>query len=167
MRILNDKEIKEGIERGRLVEGFISLEHQLQPNGFDLTAAELARFEDRGSLDFSNKERVLPKTEPVKFSDMWAVLAPGVYKVKTNEYVRLPKDTIAFAQSRSSLLRMGAYTMHGFWDAGFEGKSEFLLVVGNANGMRVKQNARVAQIVFVKLANESEKGYAGIYHGMK
>ena len=66
------------------------------------------------------------------------------------------------AFSRTSLLRMGAFTQHGVWDAGFCGKGEFILCVENPKGIRIKQNARIAQLVFLKI-NPADKLYQGIY----
>jgi dUTP pyrophosphatase len=63
---------------------------------------------------------------------------------------------------RSSLLRMGAFTQTGVWDAGFKGASEFILIVQNPAGLKLKQNARVVQLVFTKI-NETAQGYNGIY----
>ena len=57
--MLNRKEIKKLIESRELIKGFIDLETQLAPNGFDLTAASVFEFDSPGALDFSNKERVL------------------------------------------------------------------------------------------------------------
>jgi deoxycytidine triphosphate deaminase len=39
-------------------------------------------------------------------------------------------------------------------------------MVDNPKGMRLKQNARVAQLVFAHI-NEIEKGYQGIYQNTK
>ena len=165
--IVHDRELKKLINSTPpLIEGYISLEHQLQPNGFDLTAHDIFRFKGAGSLDFSNKERKFPEAEPVTFTDMWAHLEPGIYKIKTNEYLNLPGDIVAFAQTRSSLLRMGALTAHGFWDAGFHGKSEFSLVVQNPAGLNIKQNARVAQLMFLRLSAEVENAYSGVHNGL-
>jgi dUTP pyrophosphatase len=164
MYVLHDKDIN-AMQQGpkQLISNFISWEHQLQPNGFDLTAHDIYRFKGAGKLDFSNKERQLPECEEIEWNDMWAHLGVGAYKVKTNEMVALPKDIIAFAQTRSSLLRMGCHTANGFWDAGFEGKSEFLLIVNNPFGLDIKRNARVAQIVFIRLNSDAEKEYTGQY----
>jgi dUTP pyrophosphatase len=82
--------------------------------------------------------------------------------VVTNEKVKLPLDLIGVAFPRSSLLRMGAFTQTGVWDAGFEGISEFVMVVTNPSGMKLKQNARLVQLVFTKIT-ETETGYNGIY----
>jgi len=165
--ILHDSELKKLINSDPpLVTGHISLEKQLQPNGFDITAHEIYRFKGAGSLDFSNKERKFPETEPVEFIDMWAHLEPGIYKIKTNEHVNIPGNVIAFAQTRSSLLRMGAFTVHGFWDAGFQGKSEFSLIVQNPAGLNIKQNARVAQLMFIRLAENVSSPYSGMHKGL-
>lgn len=166
--MLNKKEIEELVQKRQLISGYINLATQLTPNGFDLTAGEVFSFDSPGCIDFSNKERVVPSQKPVapeKKNEQdeygWWHLLPGAYKVKTNETVNLPGDLIAFAFSRTSLLRVGAFTQHGVWDAGFRGKGEFLLVVQNPKGLRLKQNARVAQLVFMG-TNETE-AYRGVY----
>jgi dUTP pyrophosphatase len=38
-----------------------------------------------------------------------------------------------------------------------------LLVVLNENGIRLKKNARIAQMVFFKLSSVASKTYSGIY----
>lgn len=171
--MLNREEIEKLIKDARLIEGAIDLEKQLTPNGVDVTCAEVSAFEGAGAVDFSNKERVLPVGRvlaPVKRSADdkfgWWTLAPGVYKIKTNETVNMPKDMIALAFTRTTLLRMGVSTAHGVWDAGFCGKSEFLLTVHNPEGVQLKQNARVAQLVFMHI-NETAQGYSGIYQNTK
>ena len=166
--MLNREEIVALVKQG-LVTGFIDLETQVTPNGFDLTVAAIAGFAGAGQLDFSNKERMLPKVRELvprkrRRTDAhgWWRLAPGAYRVTTNETVKLPKDLIGIAFPRSSLMRMGAFTQTGVWDAGFTGKSEFILQVTNPRGMRVKQNARIVQLIFTRI-NETRDGYNGIY----
>lgn len=167
--MLNREELKKLIQEKNLVEGYIDLDTQLTPNGFDLTVGNIFEFTTAGSLDFSNKERKLPEAKEIplqkgnpqdKFG--WWQLKKGIYKIRTNEVVNLPKDLIALAFSRTSLLRMGAFTQHGVWDAGFRGKGEFVLTVGNPAGIRIKQNARIAQLVFFNV-KETDAGYQGIY----
>ncbi len=171
--MLNREEIEKLIKEKNLVEGCVDLEKQITPNGIDLTAASIYHWEGAGSVDFSNKERVLPEEKEIlpkklnpgdKFG--WWDLARGVYKIKTNETVNMPQDLIAMATSRTTLLRMGAFTEHGIWDAGFRGKSEFMLVVENPAGIKIKQNARVAQLVFVPI-QETSHSYNGIYQNKK
>jgi len=167
--MLNDKEIKRQIKEKSLIKDFIHLETQTTPNGFDLTVNKIFKFNGAGALDFSNKEREIPVEKELvpKFKNPrdkfgWWNLKKGAYKIKTNECVNIPKDLVAIAFSRSSLLRMGAFTQTAVWDAGFRGISEFILIVNNPKGIRVKQNARIVQLVFLKI-NEVTHGYQGIY----
>jgi dUTP pyrophosphatase len=166
--ILVKKEILERIKKQDLITDFINLEKQLTPNGFDLTVATISQFNGAGSLDFSNKQRCIPSAQtmqPIKADQSqpygWWELAAGSYKVKTNESVNLSSNIIALAFSRTSLLRMGAFTEHGVWDAGFSGRGEFILNVTNNAGIRIKQNARLAQLIFYEVA-ETES-YNGIF----
>ena len=171
--VLNQNDIVRLIKEINLIESYINLDVQLTPNGFDLTVGNIFKFNTSGALDFSNKEREIPEGEEIlpqkksprdKFG--WWNLKKGIYKVRTNEEVSLPLDLIAVAFSRTSLLRMGAFTQHGAWDAGFKGKSEFILVIENPKGIRLKENARIAQLIFLKI-NAAIRGYQGIYQNSK
>lgn len=166
--MLNREEIAQLIKEKKLVEGYMDLTTQLTPNGFDLTVQTVYAFDEEGAVDFSNKERHVPHGKevlPVKANPEdkhgWWHLARGVYKVKTNEVVHIPLDMTASALTRTTLLRMGAFTQHGLWDAGFTGKSEFILIVENPFGMRMKQNARIVQLVFSRM-KETAQGYDGV-----
>ncbi|MBU1366696.1 MAG: deoxyuridine 5'-triphosphate nucleotidohydrolase [Candidatus Omnitrophica bacterium] len=170
--MLNKDEIRQLVERDALVENYINQEKQLTPNGFDLTVEKIFEFNLGGALDFSNKERIIPETKEIfpkkeNLQDKygWWQLKRGIYKIKTNEIVKIPNNLAAFAFSRTSLLRMGAFTQHGVWDAGFRGKSEFILVVENPGGIKIKENARIVQLVFFRV--EETEGYKGIYQDLK
>jgi len=170
--VLNKREIQQLIEKEKLIEGFISLDNQLTPNGFDITVESVSSFAAPGALDFSNKERILPQTKvliPYKKNPEdsygWWNLAPGGYKIRTNECINLPNNIAALAFSRTSLLRMGAFTQNGVWDAGFRGKGEFILGVENPFGIELKQNARIVQLVFFRVEETEE--YNGIYKNLK
>ncbi len=171
--VLSGFEIKKMIKEARLVRDFIDLDTQLTPNGFDLTAGEIFSFQECGALDFSNKERAIPRGKEItakkrKGSDKfgWWHLEKGIYKVRTNETVSLPNNLVALAFSRSSLLRIGAFAQTAVWDRGFTGRSEFALVIENPKGARIKQNARLIQLVFVKTGKKG-KSYCGIYQEKK
>lgn len=146
-----------------LLERFIELETQLQPNGFDLTLEQVARFVGAGRMDFSNAERRLAETVPLQFEGEWLFLEPGAYKVQFHELLHLPRDIIALGAPRTSLLRSGVTVETGFWDAGFEGISEALLVVFNTAGFYLKREARLMQLVFLKLSEPASSGYRGVY----
>ena len=167
--MLNREEIERLIKEKGLVTDYINFEIQLTPNGFDLTVDKVYAFDSAGALDFSNKERIVPEGKEILPQKMnpgdkfgWWNLKKGAYKISTNETVNLPNDLIAISFPRTSLLRMGAFTQNGVWDAGFKGKSEFILIVENPNGIKVKQNARITQLIFSRI-NKTGKGYDGIY----
>ena len=171
--MLNREELERLIKEQGLVIDYINLDVQLTPNGFDLTVGSVYGFDTAGALDFSNKERIVPEGKEIlpqkerpedKFG--WWNLKEGAYKIRTNEIVNIPNDLIAISFPRTSLLRMGAFTQNGVWDAGFKGKSEFILVVENPNGIRLKQNARITQLIFERI-NKTDKGYNGIYKSLE
>lgn len=170
--MLNKIEIKKLIEERNLIENYINLDKQITPNGFDLTVGKIFKFTLQGALDFSNKERVVPEGKEIlsqkinpedKFG--WWELKRGIYKVKTNEIINLSHNLVALAFSRTSLLRLGGFTQHGVWDAGFRGRSEFVLGVENPAGIRLKENARIAQLVFFRVGKT--EGYSGVYQELR
>jgi dUTP pyrophosphatase len=161
--ILSSEEIKERILKERLIENFIDLETQLQPASFDLSLDEIYLLTSSASIDFTNKERKLPNYKKIEFINEWIDLSEGIYLVSFNEIVNIPNDLIAFVRPRSSLVRSGATIFSSLWDPGYSGKSNCLLVVLNENGIRIKKNARIAQMVFLKLSSPAAKTYSGIY----
>lgn len=172
MVVLNKENLRKFILERNLIKNYINLDKQLTPNGFDLTVEAIFEFSSWGALDFSNSQRVVPQGRSIlpkkakpedKFG--WWELKPGGYKVRTNEVINLPLNLIALAYPRTSLLRMGAFVQNGVWDAGFKGKGEFILVVENSYGVRIKENARIVQLVFLKI--EPTEPYSGIYQDLK
>uniref|UniRef100_A0A7J2TJG1 Deoxyuridine 5'-triphosphate nucleotidohydrolase n=1 Tax=Archaeoglobus fulgidus TaxID=2234 RepID=A0A7J2TJG1_ARCFL len=162
MCVLSAEEIRKRIAEG-LISGYIDLETQLQPNGFDCTLRSIKRIKSAGKLDFSNKERAISESVEVEFED-WIYLQQGIYKALLNEVLKLGNDLIAIAKPRSSLIRCGVSVETAIWDAGYEGRSEVLIVVHNPHGIWLKKNARIVQLIFLKLCSETH-GYSGIYRG--
>lgn len=155
--------IRELVEKEELIRGFIDLNLQIQPCGFDLSLGSIEAFLDSGSVDFSNLERRLPSTRPLEpdFGG-WFNLSIGSYLVIYNEEVKLPLDIAAIARPRSTLLRCGATLETAVWDPGYHGRSSSLLVVHNPKGIRLRKDARIAQLIFFKVEGV-EEGYRGIY----
>ena len=146
-----------------LLEGYLNLDEQLQPNGFDLTLRDIALLESSGKMAVQNAERQLPALAPLAFDGLGFIdLAPGIYSITYNEIVHLPNDVMALARPRSSLLRCGVTVGTAVWDAGYSGRSQSLLVVYNPYGVRLQKDTRVIQLVFWRLAQETE-GYQGAY----
>ena len=148
-----------------LIESFVNLEEQLQPNGFDLTLKEVAMIQSVGQIAVSNKNRQISSLCPLVFNGMDNVdLVPGSYIITFNEIVNMPKNLMALGAPRSSLLRCGVTVQTAVWDAGYSGRSQSLMIVYNPYNFRVQRNARIAQLVFFELAEETE-GYKGAYQG--
>jgi dUTP pyrophosphatase len=149
-----------------LLEGYGALDEQLQPNGFDLRAQEVARLVSAGGMGRRAGDRTLPETVPEAFDqDGWLHLAPGPYLVTFAETVNLPLELMALGRPRSSLLRSGVSLHTAVWDAGYRGRSQALLVVHQPLGYRLQQGARVMQLVFFTLAQGADQGYQGRYLG--
>lgn len=153
-----------GAEAAGLVESMVNSEAQTQMCGIELTLSRVESFQSDGSLGFDNKERQLPKTELLEFDESdWIMLQQGSYLVTFNEIVNIPKDIMALARPRSSLLRSGAALETAVWDPGYRGRSQSLLVIHNPCGLKLKRNARLMQLVFFRLGRDAEKVYAGRY----
>lgn len=164
--VLTGGEIRRMIESGSsLVEGFLDLDEQVQTNGFDLTLREISLFQSPGVLAADNRRRVVSTLSPLVFDGLGRVhLPPGIYSITFNEVVHLPRDVMALATPRSSLLRCGVTVNTAVWDAGYSGRSQSLMVVYNQMGFQIEKNARVIQLVFFRLGEKTE-GYNGIYQG--
>ncbi len=146
-----------------LVEGWVDLEEQLQANGFDLTLREVALLQGAGRIAGDDRQRVVSDVSPLVFDGMGFIdLMPGSYLITYNEIVHLPRNIMALAAPRSSLLRCGVTVGTAVWDAGYSGRSQSLLVVHNPLGFRLQRNARVVQLVFLWLTQDTE-GYQGRY----
>jgi len=146
-----------------LIEGFISLDEQLQPNGIDLTLREIALFQSSGKIATNDSQRLVSDLAPLVFDGLGFIyLAPGVYSITYNEIIHLPRNIMALATPRSSLLRCGVTVNTAVWDAGYSGRSQSLMVVYNPQGFRLQRNARIVQLIFLRMTGETE-GYQGTY----
>jgi len=149
-----------------LVENLRDVQQQVQPNGIDLTLKEVAVLSSAGTLGPGNESRALSYTSPLVFDGLGCVdLLPGCYLITYNEVINLPKNIMALAMSRSSLLRCGVSIHNAVWDAGYSGRSQSLMVVYNPQGFRLHRNARIVQMVFFRLSYEVAQGYQGMFQG--
>lgn len=152
-------------EKPPLIEGYMNLDEQLQPNGFDLTIRDISMLQSPGKITVDNSQRVVSDLSPLVFDGNGYIDLPaGIYSITYNEVVNLPRDVMALATPRSSLLRCGVTVNTAVWDAGYCGRSQSLLVVYHPQGFRLQKNARVLQLVFFGLDGQTE-GYNGTYQG--
>ncbi len=157
--LLTCNEIKEYIQQGLLVQHYIDLDTQLQPCGFDVTVAKVFSFKGLGTLDFTNEKRVLPEYVEIKPTNNTWILEPGVYHFAMNERIVLPKNIAGLLLPRSSALCCGLEVHSALWDPGYEGRS--FMHVNVTRKVKLHLNARVAQMIFIKLEGEAE--YKGRY----
>ena len=148
-----------------LVAGCINLKEQIQPNGVDLTLRDVALLQSSGKIAVMDSQRLVSDLAPLVFDGLGFIdLLPGAYIITYNEVVHLPKNVIALAKPRSSLLRCGVTVNTAVWDAGYSGRSQSLMVVYNPQGFRIQKNVRIVQLIFLQLTQETE-GYQGTYQG--
>ena len=161
--MLNDQTIRHLINNHQLITHYKDLDTQLQPSGFDITLHHIESFTGSGAADYNNQERIIAQTTPLEPDpEGWYRLTQGAYKVVYNETVKMPLDVVAIARTRSTLLRNGAALGTAVWDPGYQGRSSSLLTVHNPHGIRLKRDARIAQLIFFH-TGQVEKGYSGAY----
>ena len=145
-----------------LLENFLSLEAQLQPNGFDMAIRDVARLTNPGSIGKEDSDRILSETEVIEFGgDGWLRLEPGSYLATFNEVINLPLNVMALGRPRSSLLRSAVAIHTAVWDAGYHGRSQALMVVYHQDGYCIQRDARLMQLVFFQMETAVDKGYQG------
>jgi dUTP pyrophosphatase len=148
-----------------LIEGYVDLEQQVQPNGIDLTLREVALLQSPGKITVADSQRQVSDLAPLVFDGLGFIdLMPGAYIITYNEVVHLPKNVMALATPRSSLLRCGVTVNTAVWDAGYSGRSQSLMIVYNPQGFCLQRNTRIVQLVFYRLTQKTE-GYRGAYQG--
>ena len=146
-----------------LIEDWVDPEQQVQPNGIDLTLREVGLLQSPGKIAVMDSQRQVSDLAPLVFDGLGFIdLMPGAYIITYNEIVHLPKNIMALATPRSSLLRCGVTVNTAVWDAGYSGRSQSLLIVYNPHGFRLQRNARIVQLVFLRLTQKTE-GYRGAY----
>lgn len=164
MSFLVDFQIKEEIINNNLISNYIDLNVQLQPTCFEFTVDKIYSISGSSTIDFDNSSRKLSNFLELSFQNDCIFLKLGIYKVLFNEIINIPSNIFAIGYSRSSLIRCGNIINTAVWDPGYHGKSECLLTVNNTDGLILKKNARILQLLFYKLDTSVENTYSGIYN---
>lgn len=170
MTVLGSAEIRRRILEEGLITGYIDLDTQLQPNGFDLCVENVFTFTEAGEIDYSNKNRHIPKIAVMTPDEngIW-FLPQGAYAIGIKEKINLPSDIKAEANlimgdsiHRSTVMRCGCVMASGRWDVGYSGMGRSLLVVHNPYGLKLHKHGRLIQIKFYRVENV-DKAYEGDY----
>jgi len=87
MSVLSENDIRRLIKQTPpLIEGYINLDEQVQPNGFEITLRDVAAYQNAGQIALTNKDRILPQLSPLAFdADGFINLSPGAYLITYNE----------------------------------------------------------------------------------
>lgn len=147
-----------------LITSYLSLEEQIQPNGFDVTLNRVYTLDTPGTIGNRSDDRKVSETSLLEFDkEDWLHLPQGSFLLTFNEIVSLPLNLMALARPRSSLLRSGVSIHTAVWDAGYNGRSQALINIYNAAGYYIQKNARVMQLVFMVLDAPTQQKYDGAY----
>lgn len=140
------------VEMG-VVEGLRRVEEQVQPAGVDLTLERIEVLVEEGEISveprFSKGLNILPNKG-------FYELPQGSYRVTYHEIVNIPAGYLGLLLPRSSLLRNGATIYTAVWDPGYRGRGMGLMVVFNRQGIRIAEEARVAQLILLSMEDSSE-----------
>ena len=149
-----------------LIAEYLSLEEQIQPNGFDVTLSSVHTLDTPGRIGKEQNDRNTSETSPLEFDKEDRLHLPqGSFLITFNEIVSLPVDLMALGRPRSSLLRSGVAIHTAVWDAGYSGRSQALMNIYHPGGYNIQKNARVMQLVFIWLDSPTQQKYDGRYQG--
>jgi dUTP pyrophosphatase len=158
---LGSSELKRRILEERLLEN-CSIEN-VQGAGYDLKIEKLFLLD--GPAFLGTEERKLPDLNEIEGPAF--KLAPDTYYLcLTREAVNMPEDLIAFILPRSTLFRCGVSLRTAVVDPGYKGALTLGIKNEGAREFKLKQGARIAQIVFSEVKGDAAK-YRGKYQGGK
>lgn len=137
---------------------------QVQPNGVDLTLAEVYEQRDPGRVsrdgkDIGDRQTLVPEERGDQAETFY--LPPGGYIVQYAETVSIPDGHVGFIYPRSTLMRNSCMLNTAVWDAGYTGKGEGLLQVHH--DIELERGARIAQLVLAE--GQHDETYDGSYQG--
>ena len=163
--ILSDRDIRSYIDRGELIISPLT-EDTVRENGVDLRIGDVV-----GRLIRSDAVFDLERDDPSNFirlekGDNFIVYPYEHILLHTIEYIKMPRDLMAFVNIRSSFARLGLSLPPTIVDANFEGQLTIGLIGGNFP-IRLYKNMRFLHLVFGKLMSPVDKAYEGKYQGQR
>jgi dCTP deaminase len=161
--ILSDKTLKQLIDSGELGVSPIT-DESIQPASID------CRLGDHFLVVEDRQMQIIDLNTEIKYRELDGpsiTIPPHSFLLATTmEYVRLPKDLVAFVEGRSSIGRIGLFIQNAGWvDPGFEGQITLELYNANSLPIRLEAGRRICQLVFCKMDQAAAMPYAGKYQG--
>ncbi|RUM59392.1 MAG: dCTP deaminase [Persephonella sp.] len=163
--ILNDREIKELIKKGKLIVKPFD-ERQVQASSLDLRLGnEFLIFSNSSDVIDVVEDNISKHIEKITVGDEGFIIKPKQFVLATTlEYIKLPNNITAFVEGRSSLGRLGLFIENAGWvDAGFEGNITLEFFNANSRPLKIYPNMRICQLVLAKMESEAEFPYRGKY----
>jgi len=167
--ILNDREIKELIKKGKLIVKPFD-ERQVQASSLDLRLGnEFLIFSNSSDVIDVVEDNISKHIEKIIVGDEGFIIKPKQFVLATTlEYIKLPNNITAFVEGRSSLGRLGLFIENAGWvDAGFEGNITLEFFNANSRPLKIYPNMRICQLVLAKMESEAEFPYRGKYFKQK
>ena len=141
--VLSDVDIRRLVSKGEVrIDPFH--EENLTPNGYDVTIAEVA-VPSRDLVVKEGEALVPPQTR---------------FAVGTREVVEFGPGVAAELWLRTTWARRGVLASFGMIESGFRGTLTLAAFNAANEDLELPIGERFAQIVFLTLSSESEKGYA-------
>lgn len=169
--ILGIQKLHELVRKQNLVENLCDREkNNPEGAGFDLRLGEVYQIKGEGFLGIEERDtpniKLLAKYEDDKEEkNNFFIFEPGKYHlIKTVEKINLPLDLSAIIFSRGTLFRSGLALFNGIVHGGYSGELTFGLINLGQAKIKVSLGARVAHIVFEKVAGEANQ-YRGQWQG--
>lgn len=161
--VLSDADIVHQLNNGELeVEGYESLDEQLQPASFDMRLGNEFREFTNGQVECITRD-----TDPEEYTEVVDangeyVFHPGEFVLGTTiESVSMPNGLYAEVDGRSSIGRLGivVHATAGIIDPGYEGQITLEMTnLGNAP-VKLETGRRVAQITIEETKSKSDRPY--------
>jgi len=96
------------------------------------------------------------------------VLYPGEFALaSTVEHFDIPNDLIAFVHDKSTWARHGLSLFNTVIEPGWQGYLTLELVNNSAKHMEISAGCPIAQIIFMRLEEETESPYMGKYQNQQ
>lgn len=143
LKLVKEKKLVEGLSKRELTNP--------EGAGFDLRIGNLYSLSGKGFLGIDERKtprsKLLATFSPRK--KVTVTLKPGdYYLMRTIEKVNMPKDIVAYPQSRGTLSRSGVQFLSNQVSPGYKGQLTFGLAnLGNCP-LEIEMGARVAHILF-------------------
>ena len=138
----------------------------IRENGVDLRIGDMIGRLIKSDQIFDPKKDDPSKYIKIEEGKSFIIYSNEHVLLHTIEYIKMPRDVMAFVNLRSSFARIGLILPPTVVDANFEGQLTIEIIGGNFP-VKLYKSMRFLHLVFGKLTTSVEKPYMGKYQGQK